>query len=276
MHLKVVTICILLFTLSVQVNYIQLVNSSINSWANVEVVSFDGTHIYFSLKIFVKGNHINERMWVRVEPPSSDSVYVEVRRGICDIVYNEETNLTVFSYSYSYEQTQYTSKPKFWGYLLFPWDEHRLVLFIYSSFNLTIDAHPWNCELPFQNYIGKFQVTHSPTNEDPFRYKLVLEIKHSSGFIWAVAFFLYTIVGGTLALTIVLIVITILAIKRNLKNKLQNVITVSSAIIFFIPAFEIAFNNVRSPLPLVFSDFLMILAFIFNVATILAAVYKLY
>lgn len=246
---------------------------SVNAWVNLKVFSFDGETISFNLKIFIIGNYADQNIWVMSEAPSSDAVYVEVRRGICDVVFQEGTNITVFSYSYSYNHSYYRAEPKWGGYLLFPWDKHELVLYIFPSFNITMDEHPWICELPSPNYEGIFKITHAPTGDEPFRYKFELEIKHSSSFSNAVSWLQLVTIGSTYALSLVLTIIIILITFRKKANHLIDMLThVSSAIIFFVPVYEIAFYSLKSPLPLVLSDILMISVIPWNLLIIIFAV----
>jgi len=247
---------------------------SVDSWADIEVLSFNGESIFFTMKVYVVGNHTDGKMWIRVEPPSSDSVYVEVRRGIADIIYNEGLNVTIFSYSYAYNHTAfYNSGPKFLGYLLFPQDKHKLSLLFWTSFNHTIDEHWWNCKLPSQNYEGKFRTIHTPTNDEPLRYTVELEIEHSPKFIEAISLMLGITIGFTYVLSIVLSVMVILVFGRKKSYDLvPNIIRVSSTIIFFVPAFEIAIYGLKSPLPLVFSDVLMTLVIPWNMIIIMSVI----
>jgi hypothetical protein len=248
----------------------------VNAWANFKVFSFDGETISFNLKIFVIGNYVDQNIWIMSEAPSSDAVYVEVRRGICDVVFQEGTNITVFSYSYSYNHSYYRAEPKLGGYLLFPCDKHSLVLYIFPSINITIDEHPWTCELPSTNYEGTFRITKAPKSDEPFRYKFELEINHSSSFTFAVSWLQWTTIGFTYTLSFVLTIIIILVFYKKANPSIGILTQVSSAIIFFIPAYEIAFSSLKSPLPLVLSDILMISAIPWNLGILIFAVWLNY
>ena len=250
----------------------------IDSWAEIEVLSFNGENIFMKLRIFVLGKHTNQKMWITSEFPStSGPVHVQVSRAICDVIFNEGTNVTIFSYAYSVNHTYYEARPKIFGYLLFPWDYHKLLLFISPSFNLTMDSHQWSCELPSQNYEGRFQVTHAPTSDDPSRYKLVLEIKHSEKFSWGVGLLVGGIITATYALSIILTTILgLIAYREKSYDLIKTLVRISSAIIFFVPAFEIAFYTLKSPLPLVFFDMLLIFTVPWNIAIIVFGVFFLY
>jgi hypothetical protein len=238
----------------------------------MEVLSFDGENILFNLKISVAGNHAEERMLIRDTPPADGGI--DVWTDVADVTFNEGTNITVFFYSYAYNYTNYHANPKMFGYLVFPWDEHSLVLYTVTQFELDIDPKPTICYLPSQNYEGKFSVQkQTPTGMYPLIYKVDLEIKHSSSFVTAVSYMIWLPIGATYALTIPLTIITILMfLRKKPETLISNLIHISSAILFFVPAFEIAFYNLKSPLPLVLSDILMISVIPWNIGIIVAAV----
>jgi hypothetical protein len=260
---------------------IPLARARADGWVNVEVLSFDGQNILFKLEIFAVGNHTEDDVRLKVEPISAISsdgngsiqstVYVEIWCGISNVVFNQGTNMTVFSYQYSYNHSYYRAEPKLCGYLVFPCDEHRLTLYISPPFNITLDTHPSVCGLPSQNYEGTFQVTPTPSNEHIFMHKLELEIKHSPAFVSGVSWMLSLIIGSLYVLTIVMLVILGLIFLGRKKNLLiSDLIRVSSTTIFFIPAFEIAFTSLKSPLPLVLPDILLVFLVPLNATIIIA------
>lgn len=265
----------LLLTFSLNIFHVPLVSSdSVDGWANMEILSFDGESIYFTLKVFVRGNQAEKMIRFGVEKPSSSgAVTVTVWRGISDIVYHESLNLTVFTYSYSYNHSYYQAYPKL-GYLLFPFDEHKFAIFVVPSLNITLDEHPYRCGLPSQNYGGDFIMRHSPTTDQPFRYILELKISHSPSFIWGVGLMLWLPVIATLVTSSFLswIVLQIHRGKRS-RDSISSIVRISSAMLFFVPAFLIAFYNLKSPLPFVLSDVLMLLVIPWNMVILVVAVW---
>lgn len=262
-------ICVLLIlTIFLFDSRVETASGRADGWVSVNVLSFDGDNILFRLEVSVVGNHSDQQMWLRIEPASGQGVIVEVWRGVSNVVFNEGSDLTVFTYSYSYNHTYYQAEPKVCGYLLFPWDEHRLTLFIRMSFNASLDTHPSVCELPSQNYEGIFQVTSQSADE----CTLALEIRHTTSFATAVGLMVYPIIISlySLSFTMIAFVILIALLKKSV-NILPNLIRVSSAIIFFVPAFEIASNSLKSPLPLVLSDILVIPVIPINASIIVAS-----
>ena len=72
------------------------------------------------------------------------------------------------------------------------------------------------------------------------------------------------------------IIIALISLRKRSLDLVQNLIRISLAIIFFVPAFEIAFYNLKSPLPLVLSDIFMILIIPWNIFIIIFAVLLTY
>jgi hypothetical protein len=286
MRFKLFTVLYFLFLLTVIIGFILPVHAdpSIDSWVDINVVSFNGENILFDLEVTVRGDHTGDSMHIKIEPTSGSTseggfatVFIEVFRGVSEVVYHSGDNVTVFSYFYSYNHTYYNPEPKFVGQLLFPWDKHDLTLYLEPSFNISMDEHPKICSLPSQNYEGSFQVRFTPDNQRPTLHVVTLSIQHSKSFsdgvfaiLWIPLFFLY-------GLSVVLMVLIALIFfrKKNIDN-LSNIVRVSSAVLFFVPAFEIAFYNLKSPLPFVFSDTLMILLIPAHVTIICCALILLY
>jgi len=256
---------------------------TVDSWVDLAVISFDGENILFRLEIYVRGNHVNDTIWVRIEPPlvsGSDEhsiqafPVVEIWRVIEDVIYYENINVTTFSYFYSYEHKYYRAEPKFFGILLFPFDTHTLTLYISPSFNLTIDSHPKVCSLPSSNYVGRFTVRYTPTKDQPLLHELTLEIKHSSNFSFIVFAILFVVTLSIFALSFLSTVI----IWRRKKSgeHIIKLVRVPLTALFFIPTFEIAFYNLKAPLSLVFWDIIMVILIVWNVFNIIWSSYIYY
>lgn len=274
--IMVVSLLLLCYILSLFVSMAKA--NPVDSWIDMEVVSFNGENILFNMQVNVRGDHIKDNMWIKIEQvSSSDSVFVEVWRGISEKIYDAGTNVTVFSYFYSYNSSYYSAEPKFRNYLIFPLDKHTLSFNLASSFNITLDEHPKVCKLPSQNYDGMFQASFTPTNEQPTMYTVTTSIQHSASFITGVSMMLGVTIIFLYALSFFLFVLIAKAYGRENSHKaLSGIIGVSSAIIFFVPAFEIAFFSLKSPLPLVLSDLIMIILIPINVIAICLALFNIY
>ena len=247
MKYKLITVVFLLVFCLAMSYFVSVVKAaSVDSWADVEIVSFDGESILFNLQVTVRGDHTADNMWIKIEPTSTSSTdgsfaiaSIEVWRGIVEKIYYQGTNTTVFSYFYSYNSSFYKAEPKFLNFLLFPADRHSVTFYLGTSFNITMDEHPKICELPSQNYEGTFQVSSTPTNDRPTMYTVAVSIQHSDRFFLGVMTILGIILVSLYALTVYLITLTIVVIFRKKPKNLSNVVPVSSAIIFFVPAFEL-------------------------------------
>jgi hypothetical protein len=236
-----------------------------DSWLNLTVYSFNGDAISFNLQITVQGNHLADTIWImdQIGSDSSQSgssqsvgissgVYIQIWRAIVRKIYSQDANTTLFStdFGYSGNSPYYTAGPKIplLNLLLFPADSHRLTLYLESSFNMTVDPRQTACQVSSQNYQGSVEV--AQTSPDVFTANVL--INHSESFFWGLSIILVTILASLYGLT------AYLALALRKQANCSNIVTVSSAIIFFVPAFEIAFYSLKLPLPLVFSDILMI------------------
>lgn len=264
-----ITVAIMLLFFPIMGCFVSVAKAELpDSWVNMEIVSFNGDNIYFNLQVTVRGNHIADSMWIQVEPTSSsDGVTVTVTRGITRKIYSQDTNLTVFYFDYSYAVRSpfYEAGPKLLNLLLFPADSHSLTFYLEPSFNITVDQHPTVCQVPSQNYQGTFAVTQASD-----MLTVNVSISHSESFFWGVLFILVTTLVSLYGLTAYLAMV----IRRKKSSSFSNVVTVSSAIIFFVPAFEIAFYSLKSPLPLAFSDILMIILIPLNAMVIYYVLHK--
>jgi hypothetical protein len=242
-----------------------------DSWANAQVISFDGEHIVLTMSVHVKGNHVDDAMWVQTESDQSHAVAIVVSRGLSEKAFDQGTNMTVFSYSYAYNFSSYRCDPKVWGYVLFPYDKHTVTLTLSSNFAFNLDQHPTNCIVLSQNYEGSFQAFAST---DPSVYNIVLEVHHSQSFENGYAWFLFPMVCSLYIMSVFLFLI-LFKRRKTVEKMGGDLITVSLAIMFFVPVFEIAFNAVKAPLPLVFSDILLIPIVPINaILIILALIFK--
>jgi len=189
-------------------------------------------------------------------------------------VFYDNMNVTVFSYSYSYVQTYYQAKPKLFGFLLFPWDEHKLVLFISSSFNYTMDEHDWLLDCASPNYEGKYYLRNAAISTEPFRYQLTIEIVHPTGFSYYVSALLMITIMALIVLSFMLTYLLYRTFKQKKSRELLRALLPSSwAIIFFVPVFEVSLQNLKHPLAIVFSDIIMLLIILWNSILIGLAIY---
>lgn len=228
-------------------------SKSVRSWVDVEVLSFDGETISIKLVMKVVGNHANQAVRIKGEFFSGESVSVEVARFISDVEYSADLNITTFRYSYAYDFTTYQAVPKLRGLLVFPRDEHSLVLYILTSFNTTIDEHDRAPLLPSANYEGVYRVRQQPMEDNQYKFKLTLEIKHSSTFILSASILVWGTFFSLAALTALLFVF-LFSHWKDRRHFVDVLVPIASAVVVFIPLFELALQSLKSPLPIVLSD----------------------
>lgn len=260
--------------------------SAPRSWLDVQVVSFDGKSITLRLALKVQGNHVNGtlRVWGEIfssqdqgeaSPSDNDglgitfrtTVTVEVGRFVSDVTYSSESNITTFQYSARFAST-YSSRGNILGFLNFPFDEHILKpVYLTADFNANIDEHMRIPTLPSQNYEGMYQVRKLLMEGNEYKYELTLEIKHSESFFWMALFLTWGIFFLLLLLTIFLH-LSIIPRKRT-EEKSDLTITILVAVVFFIPTFEFTLQSLKSPLQIVFSDFLFFILMGWNVALLI-------
>jgi hypothetical protein len=242
--------------------------SSGRNQVSIEVLAFDGNHISVSLKISLEGNYSDKLMWVQNSPAHSssssrgdisDTIFVEIWRGMSRS-FDENSNSTVFSYKYSSNNTYFKSEQKLFRLLLLPKDSYSLTFRVAANFNLTIDD--LNCVLPSQNYEGI--INKYPTS-DPTIYRIELVIRHPADFELVYSLMLFSVLASLYGISVTM---SVLLFRRGREDIGGDVIRVSPAMMFFIPAFEIALNALKSPLSLVFSDVLSIPIIPWNAAII--------
>lgn len=224
---------------------------------------FDESHISVSLRISVQGDYSGKIMWVEDNPPStsgsgnssgiSSSVTVEIWRAMSHS-FDTGGNSTIFSYTYSYNGSYFESGPKLFGFLEWPYDRYSLTILIAANFDFSTFDRNWNCILPSQNYGSVVNVSPA-TGSDT--YKIELTIQHASNFETAYSLMLSLVLISLYGL-ILLMSLVLYRNRREIYTISRQVIQVSSAMMFFVPAFEIALNVLKSPLPLVLSDLLLV------------------
>lgn len=242
----------------------------------IDILAFDGNHISVSLKIFVEGNYSDKIMWVRYSPAYvssssggmiSDTLVVEIWQGMSRF-YDASSNSTIFSIKYSCNNTYFKTEPSLHGLPVFPLDRYSLTLYVAANFNFTIDDS--SCVLPSQNYEGTV-ISHQTS--DPTIYLIELQISHSEGFLLVYSFMLGTVLLSLYGLVGTMVYVLYKSHRRKEETG-DDVIKVSSAMMFFVPAFEMALNSLKSPLSLVLSDVFLVPIIPANAAIIIFAMHR--
>lgn len=169
----------------------------VDSWVKVEVLGFNGETISLRIQAYFIGNREDQHVGIQgmnfTGGESGATANVILWRGISDVIFYQDMNVTVFSYYYSYNLSYYSAGPKSWFELLeFPQDRHNISLFVRSSFETTMDGHSCTPVLPSSNYDGQYYARMVSSDSSQSVYRITLEIWHPTKFVEYVTFFLNT------------------------------------------------------------------------------------
>jgi len=285
-HSGTIVFALLLTIVLLQTQPAEAVGSrGFRSWVDVEVWYFDGESITARIMLRAAGNHSNAtvRVWGEVfgsrgEPREPciaivcirESVSGAIGRGIGEVVFSSDINMTTFQYTARFVSTY--GAAMFAGVPVFPLDEHHLSFDITTDFNADIDQHVKRPRLPNTNYEGAYNVTRLPGQNTEYKYKLDLRIWHPGPFQWSM--FLWT-----WGVTILLLALTFLMWGLKFRpdtrpERTNNIVTVSSAVTFFVPVFELSLQSFKSPLGIALSDFVLAITMILNVLLLIVILGK--
>lgn len=254
-------------------------SSDLSSWLDVAVLSFDGQSITAELTLSAGGDHQNAIVRVYGESASGggrtgpcfaticigESVTWSIGRAIREVIYSRDTNLTTFRYVSNFSYPFYKTSPALWGVPFFPLDEHTLNITLTTDFDTNIDEHIRRPLLPTTNYDGAFQVRRISVKQNEYTYVLTVDIFHSSSFKWLMSI----VTWGTIFFAGVL---TVFLFKRHREGaSKENIVTVSSAIVVFLPVFEISLQSFKAPLTITTSDIAMVSLFVLNAILLIVA-----
>ena len=228
------------------------------------------------------GNNLNQSMWV-IEPPSGDSdpqssangqtsigiltsISVTIGRFIVQESHSADTNATTFTYILSPSQyiTQEVGS--------FPNDKLIISILISTNFNVTFDPRPKFCVTPNSNYYGSYNVTSTtPANPSPGEqyYLGKFEIQHPSSFpSYANTVFILPISLLTALISVCIAIAFYIGLtRRTILDKFYNsFITICSAVIVFIPIFQLSTQELVMPNLFTGFDWAFILLFFAYIA----------
>jgi hypothetical protein len=254
------------------------INSTSNSWVDIQVISFDGDGITAAITLSITGNHENAsvRIWgessgnVGTNTPCptvicvTSSVGFAIGRIIREVAFSSETNITTFHYAARFVWPNYQANTIL-GMPPFPVDAYTLNLVMTTDFKADIDAHPRVPILPTPNYDGTYQVTDHGLQDNQYSYGLVLRIFHHLQFI----ILMLLLTWGTILLLGVLTGSLLFRPPERRDEKNGDTATVCSAIIVFVPVFELSLQAFKSPLTITPSDFFVFVLLVGNVYILL-------
>jgi hypothetical protein len=250
-----------------------------SSWLDVAVLSFDGQSITTELTLSAAGDHQNATVRVWGESPSGgertgpcfaticfgEFATFSIGRAVREVIYSRDTDLTTFRYVSNFSYPFYQTSPALGGVPFFSLDEHRLNITITTDFDTNVDEHIRRPLLPTTNYEGAFQVRRTLVKQNEYTYVLTVDILHSSSFKSLMFIVTWVTISFAFALTIFLF-------KRQREGAPKdNIVTVSSAIVVFLPVFEISLQSFKAPLTITISDIAMVFLFALNAILLVLA-----
>lgn len=248
------------------------------SWVTVDVISFDGESITARITLKAAGNHENDTVRLLGTTVTSQeenracvasiclrsAVTATVWRIVREITFSSDTNITNFQYTQQWVST-YKANTFLPSLPSFPLDEHQLNIGIRTNFKADIDTHEKIPSLPTANYEGFYQVQEVASQEpSQYEYELSLHIRHSEPFKTSMLLWTWGVIVMLGLITTALA--SQLSVQRVTGNKeARDLITASSAVMVFIPVFELTLQNFKAPLGMTLSDAFLFLIMLANV-----------
>jgi hypothetical protein len=225
-----------------------------SSWVNVEVPYFGANSIEVQITVVTPGNNLEQGMGISKifsssSSPSSGGIsstlIVTITRPIIEAVYSADTNMTTFTYTFSNTEPVHIAP-----FGNFPNDGWNIGITFYSNFKTAFNSGTQYCSIPSPYYIGKYTTTYSQNDTNgSMYYNLNLEISHPSTFPTYVNWIFYPfLIPLTLLAILCSIIPVILFLKKRTFEKLSGTyITVSSAVVVFIPIFYLSTQELKTP-----------------------------
>jgi hypothetical protein len=223
-----------------------------SSWVNVEIPYFGAQAIEVQITIVTPGNNLEQGMGI-YSIFSGSSVTVEIQKGISEAEYSADSNTTTFTYTFLSTDPQIHIAP----FGSFPNDEWIIGIEFYSAFETVFDQSPRYCSIPSPYYIGSYTTTYVKNDSMGYMYyDLNLNISHPSTFPTYVNWIFYPFLIPLTVLAILCSIIpVILFLKRRTFEKLSGTyITVSSAVVVFIPIFYLSTQELKTPFTFTYFD----------------------
>lgn len=160
---------------------------------------------------------------------------------------------------------------------VFPNDKWDITIYLQTDFNVTFDRHEKFCLTPSPNYYGNYTTIPISGNQD---YAVNLELSHPKSFpAFVDKVFLFPIkLLGVLWVVCILIAIVVAIVRREILGSFfSTFVAICSAIIVFIPVFQLSTQELKTPLELTIYDtyFLILLSMyvLFLVGILIAKIF---
>jgi len=204
------------------------------------------------------GNNLNESLWIKEISYSSSgaqndgssglslsfSLTVIVGRAVLQAEYSADANITNFTYTLSSAQYDIHS------FGTFPYDGWRIGIQLETSFNVTFDPRPKYCLVQSPNYYANYTAI---TSSGQDIHTLQLEILHPNSFPNYVLAVFVTPIILLISLAVVCVWIT-LEKRKNLGPFYGSLVAVCSAVIVFVPIFQLSTQELKTPLTFTWFD----------------------
>lgn len=281
-RIRLMPICLLIYVLILpfQQSTAFAFDSSLRSWVTLDIPVFAENSTYIKFTAVTLGNNLDKGLWIE-EPLSADNdgssfgVIVQQGHAVIEAIYSSDTNTTTFTYIVPPEQYRLMTSGEF------PNDRKEITIQFNTDFNVNFDPRIKFCVTPTPNYYGMYNVT---GNFDASRqqgqqgiYYVNLEVRHPE------AFYSHTkaTLGVPLKILFVLFaissVILIIAFIINKYEVYEYIIAIGSAVIVFLPIFQIATSDLKIPLQITpFDNEFLLLLELYVGLVILALILRIF
>lgn len=231
------------------------------SWISIEIPYYASSNILVKMTAVTVGNNLNGSILIE-KIFSSGSVTIGVARAIVQAEYSTDTNTTTFVYTLSSEQYSIHS------YGEFPYDGWEISILFETSFNATFDPRVKYCLTPSSNYYANYTTTSVVGQQNTC--VLELRIFHPTSFpSYVLIVFLTPILSlGALAAVCILLAMN----KRIIDKFYDSFVVVCSAVIVFIPIFELSTQELKTPLTFTWFDAAFLVLFLVYVLLLFVSV----
>lgn len=238
--------------------------TSLRSWVKVEIPYYGTDNILVKMTAVTIGNHLSHGMWIDEiswgNPTATEGnitiefgLTVVVGRAVIEAEYSADSNVTTFIYTLSSSQYTITSSGAF------PNDFWRIEITFHTNFTAEFDPRMKYCLTQSPNYYGRYNTTYGYTDAQGYNYySLNLEILHPLSF----ASFVYCVFLPPIVLLLILaFVCTIFLVieRKHLRHVGSMHIAISSAVIVFIPIYQLSTQELKTPFTLTWVDWLFMI-----------------
>ncbi|MCJ7770378.1 hypothetical protein MUP37_02250 [Candidatus Bathyarchaeota archaeon] len=252
--------------------------TSLRSWVNMEIPYFGANNILVKMTAITIGDHLNQGMWIdEITSGASDSggnsstttqfeVVVTVGRAVIEAEYSADSNTTEFIYTVSSKEYEIARSGDF------PYDYWRIGIIFHTNFTAQFDPRMKYCSTPSPYYYGRYNTTYAYEEQGYYSYSSSLEILHPSEF----AGFVYTIflppiiLLGILFVTIISVATFLVIKKKDARQFESTLIAIASAVIVFIPIFQLSTQELKTPFTITWVDYSFVVLLILYIILLMA------